>query len=356
MKKLNEGHAESILLDMGDVSAQKIRQLMSYPENTAGGLMITEYLSYTDQHRIKDFLDDLRQHGEQYSDYEIQYAYVVTDTRKLVGVLRLRDLLMAPKHQPIHEVMVRNPLSVNVHTSLRELREFFRQNTFLGVPVVDDTGNLVGVIRSSTVREAANRQNNQLFRNLPVSLAAKSSGACHYSSDLLADCHGSASILFLTSLLRVLSSFIRTHWKKPLSGSISADYIRHERLLRQPGRCGEYPGIDAGAGATPGIGSHTGQRIYYRYHQRPLTGNFTWRRGASVERKSLPRVGGGGFTGCRHTGSCEFRRTGSVDSKRHAHRSRPGFRAATNNHNGHVRVFLCVKFCFDTFAQIRGIV
>ena len=57
MNKLDEEHAQSILKDMGYVSAQKIRQLMSYPENTAGGLMITEYLSYTSQQRIKDVLD-----------------------------------------------------------------------------------------------------------------------------------------------------------------------------------------------------------------------------------------------------------------------------------------------------------
>ena len=163
IKKLNQKHAESILLDMGSVSAQKIRQLMSYPENTAGALMITDYLFYDMHQQVRDVLDDLREHGEQYSDYDIQYAYVVADDGKLVGVLRLRDLLMAPKHKPIQEVMVKDPLSVKVHTSLRDLRDFFRQYTFLGVPVVDDTGNLVGVIRSASVREAANKHNNQLF-------------------------------------------------------------------------------------------------------------------------------------------------------------------------------------------------
>jgi magnesium transporter len=163
MKKLNQKHAESILQDMGGVSAQKIRQLMSYPENTAGALMITDYLFYDMHQQVRDVLDDLREHGEQYSDYDIQYAYVVADDSKLVGVLRLRDLLMAPKHKPIHEVMVKDPLSVKVHTSLRDLRDFFRQYTFLGVPVVDDTGKLVGVIRSASVREAANKHNNQLF-------------------------------------------------------------------------------------------------------------------------------------------------------------------------------------------------
>jgi magnesium transporter len=163
LRKIGENDAESILQEIKPHKAKKIRKLMSYPEDTAGALMITEYLSYDLNQQVMDVLDDLRLHGEQYSDYDIQYAYVVDDTAKLVGVLRLRDLLMAPKDERIHEVMVKDPLSVNVQASLRDLRDFFRQYTFLGVPVVDDTGMLVGVIRSSSVREAANKRNNQLF-------------------------------------------------------------------------------------------------------------------------------------------------------------------------------------------------
>lgn len=163
LRKIREDDSEAILQELKPHKAQKIRKLMRYPENTAGALMITEYLAYDMYMQVKDVLDDLRQHGEQYSDYEIQYAYVVDDRDKLVGVLRLRDLLMAPKQQALHEVMVKAPLSVDVRTSLRDLRDFFRQYSFLGVPVVDDRGNLVGVIRSSSVREAANKSNNQLF-------------------------------------------------------------------------------------------------------------------------------------------------------------------------------------------------
>ena len=163
LRKIGDDDAEAILQEIKPRRAQKVRQLMSYPENTAGALMITEYLSYDIHQQVRDVLDDLREHGEQYSDYDIQYAYVVADDDKLVGVLRLRDLLMAPKHQLIQEVMVKDPLRVNVQTSLRDLRDFFRQYSFLGVPVVDDTGKLVGVIRSSSVREAVNKRNNQIF-------------------------------------------------------------------------------------------------------------------------------------------------------------------------------------------------
>ena len=163
LRKIGEDDAEAILQEIKPNRAQKIRKLMSYPADTAGALMITDFLAYHSNLQVKDVLDDLRHHGERYSDYDIQYAYVVADTEKLVGVLRLRDLLMAPRQQLINEVMVKDPLSVNVSTSLRDLRDFFRQYTFLGVPVVDDAGHLVGVIRSSSVREAANKRNNQLF-------------------------------------------------------------------------------------------------------------------------------------------------------------------------------------------------
>jgi magnesium transporter len=70
---------------------------------------------------------------------------------------------MTPKNRPIGEVMVKEPLSVNVNTPLRDLRDFFMQYNFLGIPVVADDGHLVGIVRSSTVREETNRRTNQLF-------------------------------------------------------------------------------------------------------------------------------------------------------------------------------------------------
>jgi magnesium transporter len=163
LQKLNEDDAESILQDMAMSRAEKIRQLMRYPENTAGGLMITEYLSYTGQQRVKDVLDDLKRHSEEYVDFDVQYIYVVSDSGKLVGVLRLRDLLLTPEDKPIIEIMIKKPLKVEVEATLQELRDFFRQYSFLGVPVTDKEGNLVGVVRSASVREAANKRNNQLF-------------------------------------------------------------------------------------------------------------------------------------------------------------------------------------------------
>ncbi len=163
LRTIDDDDAEAILDEIKPQNANTVRKLMSYTENTAGALMITEYLSYGGTMLVKDVLDDLRTQGEAYSDYDIQYAYVVSDSDRLIGVLRLRDLLMAARSKTINEIMIKEPLHVNINASLRDLKDFFRQYTFLGAPVTDAEGKLVGVIRSSSVREAANRQNNQLF-------------------------------------------------------------------------------------------------------------------------------------------------------------------------------------------------
>jgi magnesium transporter len=163
LRRMRKNRASKILHAIKPHKVKKLERLMRYPENTAGGLMITEYLSYPEDMRVREVLDDLREHGETYSDFDIQYAYVVSETGHLSGVLRLRDLLMAPRDWVLSETMIKTPLHVNINASLRDLKDFFRQYTFLGVPVTDDEGKLVGVIRNSSVREAANRQNNQLF-------------------------------------------------------------------------------------------------------------------------------------------------------------------------------------------------
>jgi magnesium transporter len=163
LRRMKKSRASEILHAIKPQKVKKLERLMRYPENTAGGLMITEYLSYPEDMRVREVLDDLREHGETYSDFDIQYGYVVSKTGHLSGVLRLRDLLMAPRDRLLSETMIKSPLHVNINASLRDLKDFFRQYTFLGAPITDDEGKLVGVIRSSSVREAANRQNNQLF-------------------------------------------------------------------------------------------------------------------------------------------------------------------------------------------------
>jgi len=103
LRTIDDDDAEAILDEIKPQNANTVRKLMSYTENTAGALMITEYLSYGGNMLVRDVLDDLRSRGEAYSDYDIQYAYVVYGSGRLIGVLRLRDLLMAARSKTISD-------------------------------------------------------------------------------------------------------------------------------------------------------------------------------------------------------------------------------------------------------------
>lgn len=152
LTELGDAPAEAIMASLPKESAEETRQLVSYESDEAGGMMITEYLQYPLETTVADVLADLRANAETYADYEVQYAYVITPESELAGVLRLRDLLLAPGSTPVFRIMIRKPLSVNVHTHLDEMREFFDEHAFFGVPVVDDANALVGVVRRSDVQ------------------------------------------------------------------------------------------------------------------------------------------------------------------------------------------------------------
>lgn len=134
--------------------APLMAQLSAYPDDVAGGLMITEYLAYPATQTVRELLVDLEANAEEYRDYDVQYAYVVDADDTLVGVLRLRDLLLAPRDTKLGALMVPDPITVSDDTPLDALRDFFDEHYFLGVPVVSDSGALLGVLRSAAVEEA----------------------------------------------------------------------------------------------------------------------------------------------------------------------------------------------------------
>ena len=151
---LDDERAQAILQKMDPREARDARGLLEYDENTAGGLMITEFLAYEDTLLVSDLLEDLRTHGARYSDYDVQYAYLTSVDRRLTGVLRLRDLLLSSPDRPVRSLMIGEPLHVRADTPLEALMDFFREHHFLGVPVVDGDQRLLGVLRRLAVEEA----------------------------------------------------------------------------------------------------------------------------------------------------------------------------------------------------------
>lgn len=160
---LDEVRTEAILGQMMSGEFKKTRFLMNYPRDTAGGLMMVEYLCYDEDFCVRDVLRDLRENGVRYSDYEVQYAYITREGGTLSGVLKMRDLLFAAEDVRIKSLMIPNPICVKVTDTLDELSRFFDDHGFIGVPVVDEDGRMVGVVRRASVKEAAGKQANRIF-------------------------------------------------------------------------------------------------------------------------------------------------------------------------------------------------
>ncbi len=154
----------ALLSQLSSGEAEQIRELVSYAEDVAGGLMVTEYLAYPEVSTVADVVDDLRENVEEYRDYEVQYAYVVSDQGKLRGVLRLRELLLALPHESINNVMIGRPMNVRDQSSLEALDDFFESHPYTAVPVTNDENELVGVVRRSSVEEALGEKSESDFR------------------------------------------------------------------------------------------------------------------------------------------------------------------------------------------------
>lgn len=151
---LDDDEAEAVLGAMDSAEAELLRQLAAYPQDSAGGLMAIELFAVRSKAKVGRVISLLRADADRLRNLDVQYAYVTNRENELVGVLRLRDLLLAEASTLVSEIMIRNPLSVSADASLMELDQLFRGNAFLGVPVTDEEGRLVGVVSREAVDAA----------------------------------------------------------------------------------------------------------------------------------------------------------------------------------------------------------
>lgn len=155
--------AENILQRMDPEEARETRQLLSYDPDTAGGMMITEFIAFPEHFTISEVLSDLERNSEIYAEYEILYGYVVDASGLLKGVIKFRDLLLKPRSTKVTDIMVDSPVTVETTMKLDQLEEIFDKYEFFAVPVVTSMGSMVGLLLRSDIREAVGRRAEQTF-------------------------------------------------------------------------------------------------------------------------------------------------------------------------------------------------
>ena len=141
---LPEERAEEILEGMEQEKAEDLRELLVHPDETAGGLMTTAYLSLTPGVTIETAIVRLKAEA---SNLDIMdYVFVVDEEETLQGVVSIRDLLTAHSQQTLAEIQPTRVVSVKLDEDQHEVVEAFAKYGFRALPVVDEEGHLKGVI------------------------------------------------------------------------------------------------------------------------------------------------------------------------------------------------------------------
>jgi magnesium transporter len=141
---LSDETRHELLALMERDEAEELGGLLAYPEDTAGGMMTTEFVAVPAELSASATIDRLR---ELEPDAEtIYYVYVVDPAGRLVGVLSLRDLIVASPAAPIGEVMIDEPVAVDVTADRDDVASVVARYNLLAVPVTDEAGRLVGIV------------------------------------------------------------------------------------------------------------------------------------------------------------------------------------------------------------------
>lgn len=123
---------------------REINEILRYPENSAGSIMTTEYVSLRPNMTVEEAILRIRRTGV---DKETIYTCYVTSDRTLIGLVTVKDLLLAQDDaQRISELMETNVISVTTQTDQEEVAQMFSKYNFLALPVVDAENRMVGIV------------------------------------------------------------------------------------------------------------------------------------------------------------------------------------------------------------------
>ncbi|MBI4840852.1 MAG: magnesium transporter [candidate division NC10 bacterium] len=144
LSDLPEAKAEELLESMAPEEAQEVEELLEHEEDTAGGLMTTEHVAFAPSLTVADGIQRIRDEAKEAET--IYYLYVTDPQERLLGVLSLRELILADPGRRLEQIMHPEVISVRPETGLREVAELQTKYNLLALPVVSGEGEMLGII------------------------------------------------------------------------------------------------------------------------------------------------------------------------------------------------------------------
>lgn len=147
-----------------------INQFLSYPKDSAGSLMTTEYLAVKKEWSVKETLSYIRTHGSH--SETVETSYVINEKKELIGIVTLKSLLFSKDSDQIINIMD-DAISVNTLADREISIELFKKYDFLVLPVVDNENKLLGIITIDDVIDAIEEENTEDFQKMAAMTPSK---------------------------------------------------------------------------------------------------------------------------------------------------------------------------------------
>lgn len=164
LRRLMPRVAEQLLRLVDEADRRDIATLVKHPENTAGALMTTDYAWLPATITAAEALDRLRL---QAPDREtIYYVYLLDDQRKLQGMVSLRDLILAPRHALLRDIMKKEVVAVRFSDDREQVAQLMARFDLLAMAVVDEEGRLVGIVTHDDVIDVVVQQATEVVHRL----------------------------------------------------------------------------------------------------------------------------------------------------------------------------------------------
>lgn len=142
---------DQIVDEMEPAEIAEVRALEHYPPDTAGGIMTTEVSALNETLTVEEAIAELRRLSEELE--QMYYVYVVDQRQHLVGVVSMRDLILAQPGTQLNRIMRTTVDSVRTDQDQEQVANLMRRNGYLAMPVTDERNRLVGLITVDDVVE-----------------------------------------------------------------------------------------------------------------------------------------------------------------------------------------------------------
>jgi len=156
---------ENLLSNLSEKNKHMVKELLTFPEDSAGRIMSTNYIALRPELKVKDAIKKIRALAKKKGP--ASYVYVADSEKCLVGVINMRDMMLASGESDLGSVMNSNIFAVDAFMDREEVADKLSEKRYFAVPVVDAQNRMLGIIRSESliehVQEEASEDIQKMF-------------------------------------------------------------------------------------------------------------------------------------------------------------------------------------------------